>query len=426
MSVKLKLNLFLFFSYCLPLFFTTHIHAEENKTSFAGFASFIYAKSLDDKGIFTDISDKGEYRDFNILGLRMDSQLQNNLSFAAQMTAAGDTDYKPEFEWIYLQYKLMKYLDVRIGRGRVPLFMYSDYLDVGYAYPWIKPPRPVYEDAVFRTFEGVSLHYNHPIGMVSSNIIIYAGKTEEDFNLPLFETKLDLKKMHGFAWTLEYDVFTLRMSYNTSLSSGDLTTIDSVAPALELLQTVEQITNGDFMDDILWEEDNPYFAGIGFAIDYGSFFIISEVTQVRNSSSIIVGDVSSHYLTAGIRPIKKWTFSLTYGHDDDKFKKEALTKYDQAVNQYIAATGTNATDDFFDLLGSGIPDIDELQTIKTDILNNVAYATYNDDTTYMLDVRWDFHPKAAITFEYLTKEDNYFTGGKKSSDAFRLALDLVF
>ena len=79
----------------------------------AGFASFAYARALDDdpkggqKGInFGSITEEGEYRDFNRLGLRLDMDLGDNLSFATQAVMRGSEDYEPDFDWIYLSYQI--------------------------------------------------------------------------------------------------------------------------------------------------------------------------------------------------------------------------------------------------------------------------------------------------------------------------------
>ena len=422
-----------------------------DSVNFSGFATVSYGKALHDDGGLTSIylGEDGEYRDFNVLGLRLDTDLHDRAQFAVQMTASGITDYDPEFQWIYLNLNLMNHLDARVGRIRIPLFAYSDYLDVGYAYPWISPPSMVYNDGPFRTVEGISLINNMKLGPVDSTLQVYGGKTEEELAIPGFEAELRLEDVKGFAWSLEYEWLQTRASYFESKSNGDLATIDSIGPTIALFQAAETIMGGNFMDTILWEDDEAYFAGLGLTLDFDSVFLIAEKTQVRKAQALPVGDVDSYYLTAGIRPIENWTFALTFAHDHDRYKNDALKEYMTAYGNFMTLTG-GGLGNSFDLFGLGaldtLTDAQELGFAPTVIpfvgalpgvggILTIANATpYNDDDTYMLNARWDFHPKAAMKFEYMYRqmrsssvETNLLGMDKKTdSDAFRIALDLVF
>lgn len=56
-----------------------------------------------------------------------------NLSVTGQLVARGDTS-EVKAEWLYLSYQFNPNLRINVGRQRMPLFLYSDYMDVGYAY----------------------------------------------------------------------------------------------------------------------------------------------------------------------------------------------------------------------------------------------------------------------------------------------------
>ena len=47
----------------------------------------------------------------------------------------------------------------KAGRQRLPRFRYSDFLEVGHAYPWLRPPHAVYT-ATFSNDDGLSAAYS--------------------------------------------------------------------------------------------------------------------------------------------------------------------------------------------------------------------------------------------------------------------------
>ena len=76
------------FACCLSMLFGQLAYAQGPEIDFAGFASIVYAKTITDdnkEGELGNITDEGEYRDFNKLGLRVSSYMDDNLSFTAQL-----------------------------------------------------------------------------------------------------------------------------------------------------------------------------------------------------------------------------------------------------------------------------------------------------------------------------------------------------
>ncbi|NRB41110.1 MAG: hypothetical protein HRU20_22000 [Pseudomonadales bacterium] len=102
-------------------------YAAETDVNFSGFATVAYGKTVSDY-------EEGNFRDFNKFGLRLDADLQDDLTLTAQMTANGDDDYELDIDWLFATYYFTPSLALSVGKVRAPLFMYSDFLDVGYAY----------------------------------------------------------------------------------------------------------------------------------------------------------------------------------------------------------------------------------------------------------------------------------------------------
>ena len=156
---------------------------EPENVNFAGFASFGYAKAIDEdtktnpytgqeaSGL-DGITEEGEYRDYNKFGFRLDADLGDKLSFATQMFVDGTTDYDPSFDWIYINYAITPSVNVSVGRMILPLYMYSDYFDVGYAYQWIRPPDAVYGGGNnVKTGDGLRLTWRSDMGSSWSSLL---------------------------------------------------------------------------------------------------------------------------------------------------------------------------------------------------------------------------------------------------------------
>ena len=188
--------------------------AAEADVSFSGFASFYYGKALsdaDEGGTTEGLGQEGEYRDFNKLGLRMDVDLEEKLSFTAQAIAKGKNDYDLEFDWINATFAITPDLTVSVGRMRLPIFMYSDYIDVGYAYQWVAPPHSVYGVPSFTAYEGANIRWVADMGGDwTSDLVVYAGNIEEEEEN--VGTTLTFEDGAGFTWSVDREWLTLRMS----------------------------------------------------------------------------------------------------------------------------------------------------------------------------------------------------------------------
>jgi hypothetical protein len=86
--------------------------------------------------------------------------LDDRTSVTVQLYAAGDVDnYAANMRWLYLTHALDDTQTLRIGRIGTPNYYFSDFFNVGYAYPWVTPPYEVYTydssiDAIDYTVQG--------------------------------------------------------------------------------------------------------------------------------------------------------------------------------------------------------------------------------------------------------------------------------
>jgi hypothetical protein len=385
---------------------------DDAKFNFAGFATFAYSKVLneDKEGTLNDIDGDGEYRDLNKLGLRLDVDLEDKLSFATQMVVRGENDYEPDFDWIYATYQMLPNLSVSLGKTTIPLYMYSDYLDTSYAYQWIAPPDAVYSSGTVKSNEGLSLNWMADMGGAwSSDLTVWAGSTDE----PLAElsgANIQVDDAIGAAWEVEREWLTLRAVYYQGKTSVDIS-----GQAAGVVTLVNNAIGGGFnlanessYDALVWDNDDGQFLGFGLGLDFEHVFLTGEITQVNIDNNLAASELNSWYAMFGVRLPANWTVSLTYSEDDDKVNDDIA---ELIVADAVAFTGAPAS--AFAALADGI---------NQEITQQQQYITKN----YVLGSRWDFHKSASFKMEYLVSEIESGLTPKRKPNAFRIGMDLVF
>lgn len=164
--------------------------------SFTGFASINAGKVLSGSGVphydvpptfladYPNVSAYDESFSFkpeSLFGLQATAFLGEGLSATAQIVSRGVNDFDAKFEWAYVSYELNDSWTIQAGKKRLPLFYYSDFYDVGYAYIWMRPPADNYTWQIFN-YNGVNALYTGTIGDWSVTGNIYTGSEDDSSN----------------------------------------------------------------------------------------------------------------------------------------------------------------------------------------------------------------------------------------------------
>lgn len=98
-------------------------------------------------------------------GLQLDFVIDEKMSATLQFVSTGSVDnFDPDLSWAYLSYNIVPDLTIRAGRFRLPIYFASDYLDVGIAYPWVRPPTEVYSTINMSNLTGIDILYSKQVG----------------------------------------------------------------------------------------------------------------------------------------------------------------------------------------------------------------------------------------------------------------------
>ncbi|MCJ8317824.1 hypothetical protein [Idiomarina sp.] len=256
--------------------------------------------------------------DFNpgsLFALQAKANLSDKLSVTTQIMSRGSEDFDLGVEWAYLQYQLTDSASINVGKLRLPFYMYSDYLDVGYSYHWLRTPQSVYR-VPFDNYTGVSFQHNAFVGDFTFNTQVVAGNMQDDIDVIGGETaEAELNNLIGFNTSAIYSNLTMRVAYyQTNDANIQLRGIDGDVDAL--LTLLEQVGADQIIAELDASEDKGTFAGVGVMYDNFDWFVGAEYTELELENSYVPKQRSA-YITAGKR-FDSWALHATYGKTDDK------------------------------------------------------------------------------------------------------------
>jgi hypothetical protein len=346
------------------------------------------------------------------LGLQMDWQAIQRLSFTAQAVSkqGPDNSWVPELQLGFAKFKVLSDLEIRGGRIRPPFFMMSDYLDMFYANPWIRPPTEFYSLVPIASHtEGVDLLYRPQTGPISWLIQPYYGNTQ----LPLrLNTSITAQNMAGINISATVSDFTLRagythllMSYTDPTFNRDalpaLTQLCGLDPAICPLQSSLAINNSGLT-----------IVALGANWDNGDYFITGELGKRISQNNVI--DTTAGYISSGAR-LGKFTPYVTYSSTVNN----SPTTFSGGTGPYAALSNQ----------------------VVTDI---VSQLNFMDQNTKTLGIRYDFYKNLALKVQWdridtstkngqaetgwglFNNSTTTFANSNNAIDLFSTSVDFVF
>ena len=268
------------------------------------------------------------------LGIQFSSYFTDEFSFIAQIVANSASDSTVDVDWLYLNYHISSELSVQLGRKRLPLYYYSDYFDVGYAYYWIRPPADLYTWQI-TNYNGISLLYEKNLGDWDGSINLYYGNEESEdnqllgllFGVPVDESWND---MVGIVGAMANDWLDVRLSYMEGLVNRDINGVNvindikqqflglSINLSVDALQVLSEFNNYKRPGNDI--QIDTYMMSLGYQIgDFIPHITYSAFEQDINAA----GNDEKHYTsTVGVR----WDF----------YRNMALKmQYDKVVDEGV-------------------------------------------------------------------------------------------
>jgi hypothetical protein len=274
---------------------------------------------------FTHLGGEDDGRSYGVQGQTIDSWRGDQLSkFGAQLSygitdtlgvtvqataKAQQDEWKANLEWAYLSLQADDRLMLRAGRLRSPVYMYSESLDVGYSYPWLRLPDEVYSQVQVTNYEGVDAVYTMPLSYGSVTFQLAGGQAKNrDYYAYDEQFDIDYGKLFGASVSLASNDFgTLRIGYVEADIKTDITgTVDATALGFGASEPLSLLN---------LDKEKGKFTSIGYQYDNGTWISSNEWT-----SRLIENDgmeaIDSFYLMGG-RRFGDFLPHVTYAQLDD-------------------------------------------------------------------------------------------------------------
>ena len=193
------------------------------------------------------------------------------------------------------------------GKVKLTTFLISDYIEVGYAYPWIRPPQEVYSANPISTINGVDMLLRLNLGNVTFLFQPYYGTSQGSQALVPQEALVLMKPIPPPAGSVVYADFSADRMVGVNMSLGtDIFTVRA-----GYLQTLVSAPSFNV------KEDNVKFSSVGGTLDWHNVVLYGEYFQreIGGFANFAFPNQKGFYTTVGYR-IGKFLPNVTYAKLD--------------------------------------------------------------------------------------------------------------
>jgi len=371
--------------------------------AFSGFGTVGYVETSTDAGLFAGpgqtggASKEGTLGVDSKLGAQVNAKANNVFSGTVQVLSErnGNGNFKPAIEWGFVKAQVTSGLSVRAGRIGAPLFMVSDFRDIGYSNIWLRTPPDVYGQVSFSHFDGADAIYQDTVGPATLTGQVIYGNTNTVAN----GTPIHVKHQAGVNLTAEFDNgITLRVGRVQGKLSADSTSLD------QLVGILSQTPFAAVGDEVSLDNKDASFTGVGIAYDQGNWVANLEYTK-RKTSSYIAS-------TTG--------WEATLGYRIDKF-----TPYAVVSQLKVDSSNVNNT------IPTSVPQLAPLAAAVDGLIADQNLAEKTDS----IGLRWDAWKNIDIKAQYDRIEpasgakglfNRVTTTLPSSVSVYSIAVDFVF
>ena len=328
-------------------------------------------------------------------GIQATATFNDHLSATVQGLASKTIrdHYGAELTWAFLKYKIDDSFSVRAGRIRPPVYMVSDFVNVGYANTMMRPPGETYSQATVKSFDGADVVYQRGFGESTLTVQFGAGSARPR-NPDSAKTRLS--PFTALNVQLENGPVSVRIGRaDTKINRTDDALLEG------FLATLRGAGLGRVADDFSITDVRASFTSVGATLDYRNFLVQSEYA-VRRSHTRVLPDTTSWYAMLGYR-YGKLTPYYYYGD----LKQDDPRSY------------------------AGLPESGPLAPLSAAV-NTLARTGLQ--STHAVGLRWDFYKSAAlkVQLDHVTPKDgpglfvDAQPGFKRSVNVYAVGIDFVF
>ncbi|MGR6873751.1 hypothetical protein ACU6U9_15885 [Pseudomonas sp. HK3] len=276
-----------------------------------------YGKSVSLDGFDEE---SGNFKQDAIFGLQITKQVNDKTSATGQLVSRGGSNYNTEAAWAFVTYNATKDIDIRMGRLRIPFFYYSEFLEVGYAYNWVRTPSDVYS-LPFSSFDGFDITKRFSFGKFDGSIKLNYGRFSETIDLYGDDYEADLTNIVGIVADLNRGDFGFRLSAQQAEVTFDMdATGDRSVDKLQAgaFNAITAFGFGEELkEEFTFDGHKANFYDAAFTYNNGTYGLVAEANSIIYESALLM-DVDS-WLVSASRRISDVTLHATYSTSKSDF-----------------------------------------------------------------------------------------------------------
>jgi hypothetical protein len=295
----------------------------------------------------------------SLFALQGTVHLTDMLSATAQgmVRRMFNTGFQLDIPVFFVKADVTRDLSVRVGRIQLPVFMLSDYRQVGYSSTWVRPPIEVYGQIPLDSDDGADILYRKTVGFSDISAQAFYGKT--DATLPL--ATIQARKIWGVNADITVGPLTLRAGRSqTAFTARD--------PRNTQLLTAVNAAGFTALANQLNPLNVPLkFTDFGFSLDGTHLTVQGEIS--KETVGAFLASTDGQYVLAGYRVHK-------------------FTPYAMYARQKVTSARTNTT---IPRVGALLP----LALGVDQLINSVGA----DQHTFSAGLRWDLHESVDLKLQ---------------------------
>lgn len=273
----------------------------------SGFGTLGVAKSNTDEAKFarynqaTGVGDSPRLGLDTNLGLQASYKFSDQLSGTVQVLTRKNTSqsFTTDLTWGFLKYQVSDELSVRVGRMAMPIFLISDYQNVGYANTMMRPPIEMYGQAPLENVDGADLNWQRAFGDTNVTVQAFGGVSRGKLFIPTGGGSVAKHQSpaYGINVSAERGPFIARLGH----ARGDIDS-SNVGPINTLANTLTAVGFAQVAQDITLKGGKKIaFTSLGLSMDWKNIVLQTEYAQRRAKEAVYIPDTNAWYAMAGYR-----------------------------------------------------------------------------------------------------------------------------
>ena len=406
--------------------------AEDDDFSVYGFVNLgVYYKDQEYTTIESyEDGDPTFFEEDTMLGLQISKPLSERTSATVQTIARGDNDFNVETSLAFISHAITENTDLRAGRLRIPFFYYSEFLDVGYAYNWVRPTADVYA-IPFKDYDGIDLTHRFSMGNTDAQLQINSGRRHKKIDLFGDDYESELNRINGISLTLFSGDFTHRIGYQQTEMNLELIsdpTTDQAAAAAAQAEAAKVLTAGGSAEQASLAAAGGALATYSQAEGYRRVDVAQAMARFVGNARGFSADVIEDF-DLDEKLARYFNIASTYDNGDFSMVLEATyLNYDSGllVDNFAWLGGMAYRFGDLTLHATYSTSRDRVESGDKGDLQKLLKLQGEDDSV-TIGMRYDLDAATALKFEatHHDEETNRGVAGR-SANLYRAALQLVF